>query len=192
MWTCDVEVDFGGRTSGVDGLILGLPKILKTFKDYNVRALFFVSTEALDYHKSFVYDILEAGHEIGNHGHFHLCLKDYWRQRQNMELGHEILKGYATTQSRFEYRAPKFSHQVEGHEYSYREGHVGLLKHLWLRTQIPSNPCFYLHPFDLVRWTNAPSLFCKFWYSRPMEAYDLFRDLVRRYPGDMRLETIAS
>ena len=185
-WTIDTELDFGGRTNGIEGLQVGLPKILKTFKEFNVKALFFISTEALDFHKSFIYDIMRDGHEIGNHGHFHYCFKEPWRQRQNMVIGQTVLKAYSM-QDRYEYRAPKFHHEVYGHEYSYRDGHVGLLKKLWFKQQIPDNPIFYLHPFDLVESSESPNLFCKLWYSRPKEAYDLFRRLVYLYPGDIRL-----
>src|SRR3990167_1565545 len=48
-WTVDVESDWGGRTSGALGIKEGLPAILEIFRAYNIKALFFVSSEsALD------------------------------------------------------------------------------------------------------------------------------------------------
>jgi len=185
--TVDVEGDWGGREDLYAGLDIGLPLIYKTFKRNNVKGLFFISTEILKERPSIAHDIQVEGHEIACHGHFHFTFKEPWRQNQNMQISRTILENYSE-QSRFEYRAPKFSYTYYGHQYSDPANHVSVLKHMWYKQRITKNSVFYIHPFDVVGGKNAPTLFCKWWYSKPKKAYETFNRLVHRYPGDMRLE----
>jgi len=186
-WTCDLETDFGGRTDGVEGLDIGLPLILKVFRERKIKGLFFISTEAIKTRLGIIQNILDEGHEIGCHGHFHTCFKEPFRQYQNMELAQTILKNFTNTDHMY-WRAPKFSYVFPNQPYSDPKGHVGLLKHSWFGGQIPTDSIFYLHPFDLVETVSkSPNLFCSIWYSNPKLAVERFRQLTRLYPGKARL-----
>ena len=187
-WTVDTELDWGGRSISYDGLDRGLPLIYKTFKKHNVRALFFVSTEILQDRPSIARDIVAHGHELGCHGHFHFTFQEPWRQHQNMSISKTILENYCE-QSRFEYRAPKFSYTFYGHGYSDPDKHISILRYMWYRQKVKKDTVFYLHPFDIVGGPNPPTLFCRWWYAKPRKAYETFNHLVSRYPGDIRLET---
>lgn len=179
-WTVDVELDFGGRTQGSLGIKYGIPYILKAFKEHHIKGLFFISTELLHDFKSDIKQILEAGHEIGSHGHFHVVYKEPWRQHMDMEISKTLLLGL-TGRNHFEYRAPKFCYSLPGNIYSKRSGHIGLLKHMWFGHDIPDNPIFYLHPFDIVDSDNPPNLFCRMWYGHPRRARETFVNLLKRY-----------
>lgn len=185
-WTVDVEGDFGGRTYGTDGLDKGIPIIFKLLKERNIKGLFFVSTEVLDKRLSLVQDILNEGHEIGNHGHFHVPFKEPWRQVQNSNIGNTILRNWSNREY-FEFRAPKFSYQIHGQRYSYPDGHMGLLKSMWFNKKPKGDEIFYLHPFDIVGGTNPPNLFCRLWYSKPRRALEALIRWLDRYPGDCKL-----
>lgn len=184
-WTVDVDGgDWGGRTNTHKGLLEGLPKILRLFREKNIKGLFFVSTELLPEFKREIRGIAEAGHEIGSHGHFHTVRLD-WRWREDKRISELML--LPLTHGKIEYRAPKFSSGRSSGIYSDPRGHVGLLKRAWFRTVIPPNPIFYLHPFDITAGENPPNLFCRLWYSKPKKAYDTLCALTDRYPGFRRL-----
>lgn len=188
-WTVDVESDWGGRSSGTLGLQEGLPRILEVFRQNNIKALFFISTELMRYNNKDVQRIYDSGHTIGSHGHFHVKLATVARCVQDKEISDSILRGVFGA-SQPHYRAPKFNPLVRdlGLPYSDPRGHVGILKKLWLKSYIPNDPIFYLHPFDVTPHSErAPDLFCKLWYSKPRRAYDLFSYLCRLYPGSNRL-----
>lgn len=185
-WTVDVEFDAGGRTDGTLGIDKGLPIIFKLLKERNIKGLFFVSTEVMDKRLSVVEEILQEGHEVGNHGHFHIPFKEPWRQIQSKNIADNILRNY-TNKDFHEFRAPKFSYQIHGHRYSNPEGHVGLLKYTWFGGKITAHDIFYLHPFDIVEGEKAPNLFCKLWYAHPGRALENLIVLLNRYPGSNRL-----
>ena len=185
-WTVDVEYDFGGRTNGILGIDIGLPLIFKLFREHDIEGLFFVSTEVLEKRPGVVQDIINKGHSVGNHGHFHTCFKEPWRSVQNKNIADNILRQY-TNQEFHHFRAPKFSYKMEGHRYSDSLGHRGLLKHMWFEKDLNGDEIFYLHPFDIVSWDNAPNLFCSLWYSKPKVAYETLINLVTDYPGRIRL-----
>ena len=186
-WTVDVDGgDFGGRTNGTIGIDKGLPLIFKLFREHDIKGLFFVSTEALERRPGVVQDIINQGHEVGNHGHFHVCFKESWRQVQNKNIADNILRQF-TNQDFHHFRAPKFSYKIDGHRYSDSYGHVGLLKQMWLNNDLRGDEIFYLHPFDIVSEGKSPNLFCSLWYSKPRKAYETLIRLVTDYPGRMRL-----
>lgn len=173
--TIDLEFDFGGRTNNTVGIDKGVPLILKTLKEYSINAIFFISTEIMDYRYGVVQDILNAGHEIGCHGHFHTCFKDSWRAYQNLIISQTVLSPIAN-QTHYYWRAPKFSYVFYGQEYSNPENHYGLLKGMWMNKKYNKGNILYLHPFDIVETDRkAPNLFCKLWYSRPKKAYESLR-----------------
>lgn len=165
-WTVDVEADEGGRINEHKGIEVGIPRILQAFRQAQVKAIFFISTEVMGPFPKIAQQIKEAGHDIGSHGHFHVVYKEPWRSQKDRELSEELLAPYKSVpQEIIQYRAPKFNFKVSGHLYSDRTGHVGLLKHMWLKTRIPKDPIFYLHPFDIVKGNNPPNLFCMCPYS---------------------------
>lgn len=184
--TIDVETDFGGRNDGVDGLDKGMPIIFSLLKNRGIKALFFVSTEVMDKRLSIVQDILNEGHEVGNHGHFHVPYKEPWRQIQNKNIADNVLRNF-TNRDYHHFRAPKFSYVMHGHRYSDPKGHVGLLKYMWFGGKIKDDTIFYLHPFDIVGGSNPPNLFCKLWYSNPGRARETLTSLLNQCPGDNRL-----
>lgn len=176
--TCDVEGDFGGRTDDLYGLDKGIPLILKTLEEFKIKGLFFINTEIMDWRPGVVQDIINAGHEIGCHGHFHTCFREPWRSHQNMMISQSILSGYSN-QSSWYWRAPKFSQVFYNQEYSDPTNHIGLLKSMWLRQKYKPGNILYFHPFDVVTTDKtSPNLFCKLWYSRPKEAYELLRRIL--------------
>lgn len=183
-WTVDVEYDFGGRTNGIEGLIHGVQYITNAFKKYNIKALFFISTETLGKWPPFIKDIRDGGHEIGSHGHYHTAYKNRRLSEADKEMSIKIIASYESiSKENVRYRAPKFNYKVSGELYSYRKSHVSLLKHMWLKEKIKKKTIIYLHPFDIVETNElAPNLFCKLWYSRPKRAYDTFINLLNRYP----------
>lgn len=185
-WTVDCEGSWGGRSDNMDGIDKGIPLIFKLFREHDVKGLFFISTEILDRRPGFVQDVINEGHEVGNHGHFHVPFKEYWRQIQNKNIAENILRNY-TNQEYFHFRAPKFSYPMYGHRYSDPKGHVSILKHTWFGGSRNKEEIFYLHPFDIIKGVKPPNLFCKLWYAHPKKAYETFINLVTRYPGTNRL-----
>ena len=186
-WTVDVETDWGGRGASTQGVRHGLPRILGLFRAYNIRALFFISTELIRDHKLDLDNIVDAGHEIGSHGHFHVEFKDQWRHKHNKEVSEAILKGFYNVES-VEFRSPRFHYKQKTHFYNNPENHVSLLKALWLKKKVKEDTILYLHPFDIVEPRyKPPNLFCKLWYSRPLAAWSLLTKMVDYYPGGCRL-----
>ena len=179
IWTCDLELDWGGRTSGIEGITKGLPIILDIFRSYRIKALFFISSELAMDNRGSINRIIEHGHEIGSHGHFHIKYKDAWRAEQDREISNRLLSIF--TDKHLEYRAPWFSHETES-IYSKRDGHVSILKQAWFGGQLLDDPIFYIHPFDIVGGKNPPSLFTRILYSRPQNVLDTFKRLCRLYP----------
>ena len=188
-WTVDVDGgDWGGRTNEYKGIEEGMPLILDLFEKYNVKAIFFVSTELLTEYPTLLQGIRNYGHEIGSHGHFHTSYKEKWRSEADRNLSISLIaKDQSIPKESIRYRAPKFNFEVGGELYSDRKGHVGLLKHMWLNTKIPGNPIFYLHPFDIVGGNNPPNLFCRLWYSKPNKALQLLNNMLQKYTGSQRL-----
>ncbi len=178
QWTVDVEYDYGGRTGGDKGILHGLPLILDLFMDNKIKALFFISTELMGGYKRKIRKILNEGHKIGSHGHFHTVYKEGFRKEADRQLSLQLLAEYQSIpEELIRYRAPKFNFKVSGELFSDRKGHTGLLRHMWLHE--PIRDIIYLHPFDIVETNEpAPNLFCKLWYSKPIEAYKLLRRIL--------------
>lgn len=184
-WTLDCEGDFGGRTNGIKGITDGLPLILEIFRANGIQALFLISTEiALD-HRARIQSIIDKGHEIGSHGHFHIKFKEKWRAREDRLISEELLTVFRP--GPFEYRAPWFYHDMEGSIYSKKKNHVSVLKQSWFGGRIPDNPIFYIHPFDIVEARGAPNIFTRILYSNPKRVYETFTRLAQEYPGRRRL-----
>ncbi|MBS1878503.1 MAG: polysaccharide deacetylase [Actinobacteria bacterium] len=76
-------------SEGRYGVTRGLPRLLELLGSMAIPATFFVPGDTADRHPQVVADILEAGHEIGHHGHRHLRsdLIGEREQREEIELG---------------------------------------------------------------------------------------------------------
>ena len=44
------------------------PKLLKILANHNIKATFFVSGKHVEQHKEIIHNIIDNGHELGNHG----------------------------------------------------------------------------------------------------------------------------
>lgn len=73
--TVDVERDW--RTQETFGITEGIPKLLKLFDKYKVKATFFVLAELLDEFKEDIIKIKEKGHEIATHSFYHSHISNY-------------------------------------------------------------------------------------------------------------------
>ena len=182
-WTVDVDGgDYGGRSNSMLGTVKGVQAILKLFEFYKVKAIFFISTEILDTgfiegYTWLVKDIMNAGHEVGSHGHFHIKYNTDDRKLKDKHIS-QIALAKVTGNLYPHYRAPKFSYMTED-IYSNPKNHVSLLRHMWFRTPINPETIIYLHPFDIVGGQNAPNLFCALWYSNPRMAYHTLVKLLK-------------
>lgn len=73
-----------------------LPSMLKTFEDYGVKTTFFVGGMWASKYPEELINLVEKGHEIGNHGFFH---KDqdklsYNENQQEIYNTHQLVKQY--------------------------------------------------------------------------------------------------
>lgn len=79
----NVDVDNGDiYRLGTTGMEYGLPRLLNTFDQYNVKATFFIPGEVARRYAEEVKMIAERGHEIGCHGDQHELLALHTRQEQ--------------------------------------------------------------------------------------------------------------
>ena len=62
-----VQMSYGGF-----GARVGVPKILGLLERLEIRATFFVPGWVVETYTELCEDIVEAGHEVGHHGHYHL------------------------------------------------------------------------------------------------------------------------
>ena len=173
-----VEGDWGGRTDGISGITNGIPRILEVFRAYKIKALFLVSTELAFENKHYINAIIEKGHELGSHGHFHIKYKDKWRAQKDKEISDRLLTIFPGKHP--SYCAPWFSYETDS-IYSKRANHVSILKQTWFGGTLPENPIFYIHPFDIVGGDNAPNLFTRILYGRPDAVYNTFTRFARLY-----------
>ena len=193
--TIDVETDWGGRSGENRASLEGLDIILRWLKFYNIKALFFISTETMEDFSDdklagikFLDRIKKDGHAIGSHGHFHIQYDSFQRILEDKRLSESILSAYNIDS--FAFRAPKFN-KISRHlslPYSNPSNHISLLKMLWLGHKLKPTSILYLHPFDLIGGKEPPNLFCKLWYSRPKKALLLFESVLKNYKGVNKLK----
>ncbi|MEJ2725187.1 MAG: polysaccharide deacetylase family protein [Deltaproteobacteria bacterium] len=69
--TIDVEQDCPPMLSSMHGIKDGLPKLLKIFKQEEVKATFLVTGAVAQFHPRSIEGIIEKGHELGCHGYAH-------------------------------------------------------------------------------------------------------------------------
>lgn len=76
------------------GIVRGLDRVLKTFRDYQIISTFFVPGMIAENHPEAIEKIMKDGHEIGLHGYTHrpMHLLNADEQAEEMEKGKEALK----------------------------------------------------------------------------------------------------
>ena len=190
--TVDVESDWGGRTEGTRGVREGLPRILTLLNTYNLKALFFISTELLEdfgNNSSPLNNHIEKlvkYHKVASHGHFHIEYKNKTRLLEDRRLSEQVLSLYGVENP--VYRPPRFNPLGNISEpYSNPKNHISLLKATWFNASPNKHAIFYLHPFDIVGGMEAPSLFCKLWYSRPKKALQMLDKVLDTFAGESYL-----
>lgn len=114
--TFDVDAE-AGLDAGSDGLlstlserrfgvVRGLPRILGLLRELDLPATFYVPGATVERHRDRIAAIVEAGHEVGHHGHLHLRDADLTgeQRRAEIELGLEALRSIGVTPEG--YRSP--------------------------------------------------------------------------------------
>lgn len=83
-----VTVSYGGYEARV-----GISKMLELFRDFEVKATFFVAGWAVDAHPATIEAIVRDGHEIAHHGYYHL-MPDVGAPHivEEVEMGLDALK----------------------------------------------------------------------------------------------------
>lgn len=97
----------GVLSQGAYGPRRGIPEILALLKRHGIRATFYICGIDAENHPDSVRSIAEAGHEIAHHGYTHTSPTelDDAQQRQELERGLEILRGFGTVTG---YRSPSW------------------------------------------------------------------------------------
>jgi peptidoglycan/xylan/chitin deacetylase (PgdA/CDA1 family) len=73
-------------SQGRYGAVRGTPRILTLLARYDIRATFFIPGETAQRYPDTVRMIVDAGHEVGHHGHLHLRSDRIGRQEQRDEV----------------------------------------------------------------------------------------------------------
>ena len=73
-----------------------LPKMLEIFKTYDIKTTFFIGGTWAEKEQDSLKKIFEAGHEIGNHGYFHLDQDklNFERNKEEIYNCHKLIKVY--------------------------------------------------------------------------------------------------
>ena len=76
-------------SQGQYGANVGLPRILKLLKTYDIPATFFVPGITVERYPALVHQIRDDGHELGHHGYTHLSpgKLSYEEEREQLEKG---------------------------------------------------------------------------------------------------------
>ncbi len=142
LWTRTMRQPFPGQLSrGEYGARVGVPRILKLLKKYDLRATFFVPGWSADTHPQLVEQMYADGHEIGHHGYEHEFVGNKGREAELEVLlkGTESLKRI-TGQAPQGYRSPAGNtgpHTFDlllDHDFVYDSSLVGDDNPYWLTT----------------------------------------------------------
>ena len=89
------------------GITRGLPRILRTLAQHDIKATFYVPGYTAQLHAEAIKRIVDEGHEIGHHGYMHLRSDAISEaaQREEIERGFEALDGIARP---IGYRSPSW------------------------------------------------------------------------------------
>lgn len=79
---------------GEYGARVGVPRILKLLEQYAIPATFFIPGHTVESFPASVEAILEAGHELGNHGYGHedISTQSPQEERRSLEMGQKALE----------------------------------------------------------------------------------------------------
>jgi peptidoglycan/xylan/chitin deacetylase (PgdA/CDA1 family) len=93
------------RSERLYGLRRGLPRVLRVLEEADVRSTFYVPGVVAQRHPDEVRGVIEAGHELGHHGHTHRRPDTLTAAEQRTELEHglAVLSELAPVRG---YRAP--------------------------------------------------------------------------------------
>lgn len=81
-------------SQGTYGPREGVPRILNLLKDFGLRANFFIPGVVVEWHRSAIDSVVNAGHEIGHHSYSHRWSENLSRAEEYEEMakGMEVLK----------------------------------------------------------------------------------------------------
>lgn len=107
-FTVDVEPDCPPFLEGWRGVEEGLPRLLDLLAAEGVPATFFTTGETAERHPGAVRAVVDAGHELGCHGHTHRRFDRMARDEAGVEVtrSSEVLRAFAPVTS---FRAPNLA-----------------------------------------------------------------------------------
>jgi peptidoglycan/xylan/chitin deacetylase (PgdA/CDA1 family) len=129
-------------SQGEYGPKVGLPRILRLLKKYDLKATFFVTGWAMEHYPETVADIVAQGHEIGHHGYHHEWLDNISLDEEKviMSKGLSLIKGF-DPKGPFGYRSPSWE---------FTPNTIRLLKenHFKYTSNMMNSDLPYLHKLD--------------------------------------------
>lgn len=162
-FSVDVERDL--HTNGNDGVIRGIPRLLKLLEKHKIKATFFVTGEVLKENEKIIRLVAKKGHEIGIHGYSHKRFDSLSEKEKDDEIRKslEIYKGLFNKKPRG-FRAPQHSADSKtirllnkyGFKYdsSVCAWNLMLLRHLFKRnsnkSEILSSFFGKIHPYKTL------------------------------------------
>jgi len=112
IWRSKVRVNpkFGNPVCvslGEFGPVVGVPRLIKLLKKYNLKACFFIPGATIEEYPEMVKRVADEGHEIGFHSYGHVNPADlsYAEQKQDFEKGLEVFEN-VFRQRPYGYRSP--------------------------------------------------------------------------------------
>ena len=109
---------------GEYGATVGVPRVLKLLRDYNIKATFFIPGHTIDSFPQPVYDILNAGHEVAHHSYAHVDPSEQTpdEERRDMERALTTLNRIGVQPLGFRSPSADFSHVTLSllEEYGFR------------------------------------------------------------------------
>ena len=112
IWRSKVRINpkFGNPVCvslGEFGPVVGVPRILKLLKKYDLKAGFFIPGATIDEYPEMVRQVHEEGHEIGFHSYGHINPADltYEQEKEDFEKGLELFQKVFKTRP-YGYRSP--------------------------------------------------------------------------------------
>lgn len=102
---------------------IAIPRILKLFKEYNLKQTFFVPAWCVEKYPKTVELILKDGHEIAHHGYLHEHVNEYSYEDELyfFQKGAEILKNF-TGKKPSGWRSPSYTFSKNSAEILAKEG----------------------------------------------------------------------
>jgi peptidoglycan/xylan/chitin deacetylase (PgdA/CDA1 family) len=96
-------------SQGEYGPRMGVPRILRLLKKYDLKATFFVTGWAMEHYPKVVEEIVANGHEVGHHGYHHEWLDNVSLDEEKSIMAHGIslIKEFVS-EGPFGYRSPSW------------------------------------------------------------------------------------